>query len=82
MRRPIDNSAALSTWACAPHSTRAMPVGPWPVAGWAKACRAIRRAVTPLQVRAAGAVYLAVMNAYSPRLPTIGHIGAARAFRG
>ena len=45
-----------------------MPVGPWPVAGWAKACRAIRRAVTPLQVRAAGAVYLAVMNAYSPWL--------------
>src|SRR5262249_40432693 len=28
MRRPIENSAALSTWACAPHSTPAMPAGP------------------------------------------------------
>ena len=65
MRRPIDSSAALSTWACAPHSTPAMPAGPRPAAGSASACRAIRRAVTPLQVSVAGAVAFAVMNAHS-----------------
>jgi hypothetical protein len=56
MRRPIESSAALSTWACAPHSTPATPAGPRSVAGAASAWRAIRRAVTPLQVRAAGVV--------------------------
>ena len=56
MRRPIESSAALSIWACAPHSTPAMSAGPRSVAGSVKACRAIRLAVTPLQVIEAGVV--------------------------
>ena len=33
MRRPIGNAAVLSTWACVPDGTPAMPAGPRPVAG-------------------------------------------------
>src|SRR6266511_841525 len=57
MRRPIESSAALRTWACALHSTAAMSPGPRSVAGSVNAWRAIRRAVTPLQVSEAGVVH-------------------------
>jgi hypothetical protein len=69
MRRPIESSAALGTWACAPHSTPAMSAGPRSVAGSASAWRAIRRAVTPRQVRVAGVAGFTLMNGHSPWLP-------------
>jgi hypothetical protein len=68
MRRPIDSSAALRTWACTPHRTRATSAGPRLVAGWVNAWRAIRRAVTPLQVSEAGVVDFRVTDAHSARL--------------
>src|SRR4029453_13655332 len=68
MRRPIENSAALRTWACAPHSTPAMSAGPRSLAGSVNAWRAIRRDVTSLQVSEAGVVDFGVMDTDSPWL--------------
>ena len=74
MRRPIDSSAALRTWAWAPHSTgdlgRAQVV-----AGSVNAWRAMRRAVTPLQLSEAGAVDLVVTDHILPGCADIGHTG-------
>ena len=76
MRRPIDSSAALRTWACAPHSTPAMSAGPRSVAGSVSAWRAIRRAVTPLQVSEAGVRGLRGHGpTFSLAAADIGHIG-------
>jgi hypothetical protein len=77
MRRPSESSAALSTWARAPHSTPPMPAEPRSVAGSVNAWRAIRRAVTRLQVRAALVMDLTVMNPHSPWLARHVHIGWA-----
>jgi hypothetical protein len=44
-----------------------MPAGPRSVAGSVSACRAIRRAMTPLQVKAAGFAGFAVITMHSPR---------------
>ena len=71
MRRPIESSAALRTWACAPHSTLAMSAGPRSVAGSVNAWRAIRRAVTPLQVSEAGVVdFVVTGRTFSLARPT------------
>ena len=53
-RRPIESSAAWRTCAWAPQMTLAIAAGPVFVAGSIRACRAIRRAVTPLQVSTVG----------------------------
>ena len=62
MRRPIESSAALRTWAWAPHSTPATSAGPRSEAGSVNAWRAIRRDVTPLQLSEAGFVDVEVMD--------------------
>jgi hypothetical protein len=76
IRRPIESSAALRTWAWAPHSTPAISPGPRSEAGSVNAWRAIRRDVTPLQVSKAGGMDIGGSRIHIlPGSADIGHIG-------
>ena len=66
-------SAAVSTWACTPHTTAATPAGSSSADGSVSATRAIRRAVTALQVRDTEDVECAAMRRILPLTHRIPH---------